>query len=220
MHPYPVNLPPPRADSSDRDYAEFSQLPRLGRTLDRLQRIYGSHRRLQIYDTEYGYVTNPPNRKNHFVSPATAAYYVNWAEYLSWRDPRIATTMQFLLRDPNPIGSGFASGLMFYGGRLKPSYDSYRLPIFLPATSVRRGRKLLVWGCARPARGYGVPQARIEFQPSFRGAFATLTTVTITDPHGYFDLPVKFPSSGAVRLAWSYPSGATVYSRVVDVTVR
>ena len=101
-HPYPVNLPPTRATSNDPDFTEFSQLPRLESSLDRIQRVYGSGKRFPIYITEYGYVTNPPNHSQHFVSPATAAVYINWAEYLSWRSPRIATTMQYLLNDPNP----------------------------------------------------------------------------------------------------------------------
>jgi hypothetical protein len=30
--------------------------------------------------------------------------------------------------------------------------------------------------------------------------------VTITDAAGYFEVPVKFPSSGSVRLQWTYPA--------------
>jgi len=54
-----------------------------------------------------------------------------------------------------------------------------------------------------------------------------LKTVTITDPHGYFDTRMSLPSSGTVRLSWSYPSddplllrGRTVSSRSVSVSVR
>ena len=34
------------------------------------------------------------------VSPALAASYLNWAEYLTWRDPRIRSYDQYLLIDP------------------------------------------------------------------------------------------------------------------------
>ena len=130
-HPYPVNLPPTVASSTDPDYTEFSELPRLASMLDRIQRVYGSGTRFPIYNNEYGYITNPPNHEltalnptSKFVSPTTAAYYINWAEYLSWRNPRIASTMQYLLYDPNPRLApefgGFASGLIFYGGLRKP----------------------------------------------------------------------------------------------------
>ncbi len=243
-HPYPVNLPPTEASSSDPDFAEFSELPRLASTLDRVVRIYGARTRFPVYNNEYGYITNPPNNSSsHFVSPATAASYINWAEYLSWRNPRIASTMQYLLHDPNPRNApefgGFASGLDFYSGARKPEYNAYRLPFFLPVTSTRSGRSLEVWGCVRPAHfasldtGGAPQQVQIQFQRGSHGAFTTLRTVTITSPRGYFDLHMSFPAGGTARLAWSYPANDplltpslttpgdpdTVYSRSVKVTV-
>ena len=244
-HPYPINKPPTQASSTDPDFTEFSELPRLAGALDRLQRIYGSGKRFPIYNNEYGYITNPPNHSSaHFVSPSTAAYYMNWAEYLSWRNPRIANSMQFLLYDPNPTANtpeygGFASGLILYGGARKPGYNAYRLPLFLPVTSARRGRSLEVWGCLRPAHfarldTAGTPQqVQIQFQRGASGAFTTLRTVTVTNTRGYFDLHMTFPASGSVRLTWSYPlddplltpslitpgDADTVYSRTVRVKV-
>lgn len=227
-HPYPFSRPPTEADSKDPDYVEFNEIPRLTSTLDRIQHVYGSSRRFQIYNTEYGYETNPPNASNHFVSPTTAAEYINWAEYLSWRNSRLATTMQFLLNDPNPSSGasvygrgGFAAGLIFYHGPPKADYYAYRMPIFLPVTSTRRGRALEVWGCVRPAHfASGTQQAQIQFQAGSSGAFQTIKTVSITSPVGYIDLRLAFPRSGIVRLAWTSPSGQTLYSRPVAVTVR
>ena len=153
--------------------------------------------------------------------------------------------MQYLLWDPNPTVNvpefgGFASGLVFYGGAPKPGYNAYRLPLFLPITSTRRGRSLEVWGGVRPAHyasldTHGTPQqVQIQFQRGSSGAFTILKTVTITSSRGYFDLHLTFPASGTVRLAWSYPtndplltpslitpgSADTVYSRTVKVTVK
>ena len=253
-HPYPVNLPPNRASSTDPDYTEFSGLNRFAGVLDRLQRIYGSGKRFPIYNNEYGYITNPPNASltplnpnGQFVSPATAAYYINWAEYLSWRNPRIASTMQYLLYDPNPNPrlepeyGGFASGLIFYNsGARKPGYDAYRLPLLLPNTIAQSPRQSLeVWGCVRPAHyarldTQAPQQVQIQFQRGSRGGFTTLRTLTVNTVRGYFDLHMRFPASGSVRLAWAYPKndpllspgkvnppqGATVYSRTVKVTVK
>lgn len=249
-HPYPVNLPPTRASSTDPDFTEFSELPRFAGALDRLQRIYGSGTHFAIYNNEYGYITNPPNRSltslkadSHFVSPATAAAYINWAEYLSYRNPRIASAMQYLLYDPNPLGQpeygGFASGLILYSGVRQPGYDAYRLPLFVPVTSAARGRTLEVWGAVRPApyakADTGTTQrVLIQFQPGGRGAWQTLEAVSITGARGYFDVRLAFPASGSVRLSWTYPAndpllgpglvdppeGATVYSRSVAVTVK
>jgi len=251
-HPYPVNLPPSVASSTDPDYTEFSELPRMASMLDRIQRVYGSGTRFPIYNNEYGYITNPPNHEltalnpnSKFVSPATAAYYLNWAEYLSWRNPRIASTMQYLLYDPNPREApeygGFASGLIFYGGRRKPGYDAYRLPLFLPVTTAKSPRQNLeVWGCVRPAHyarldSSAPQQVEIQFQRGSHGSFTTLRTVTVSNVRGYFDLHMRFAASGSVRLAWTYPKndsmlapgvqldpgeGSTVYSRTARVTVK
>ena len=100
------------------NFVGFSQLQNMIKALDRIQRTYGSRKRFALWNTEYGYITNPPTAAEHYLSPATAAYYDNWAEYLSWKNPRIATAMQYLLYDPNPsVGTpecgGFASGLLY-----------------------------------------------------------------------------------------------------------
>lgn len=242
IHPYPQNLPPTEESSKDPDYVAFSELPRLGRELDRLQGVYGSHTRFPIYNDEYGYITNPPNH-GRYVSPPTAAYYINWAEYLSWRNPRIKTTMQYLLRDPHPTGGNdFASGLEFVNGKPKPSYYSYRLPLYLPVTSAKRGNRLEVWGCARPAHFATLDTGKlqhvqIQFRRGSAGAFQTISTIAIRNFRGYFDLRVRFPASGTVRLAYTYPASnslppaaanpllpayeaMTYYSRYVGVKVR
>ena len=72
-------------------------------------------------------------------------YYLNWAEYISWRDPRIQSTMQYLLGDPLPATlsndyGGFASGLIAFNGTPKPTYDAYRLPLYLPVTATTERR--------------------------------------------------------------------------------
>jgi hypothetical protein len=132
--------------------------------------------------------------------------------------------MQFLLEDPIPTQTleygGFASGLLFSGGKPKPSYDAYRLPVYMPESSVRRNRSALVWGCARPAHAYHQPTLAVQYQSGRHGAFRTIATVSIHNVRGYFETHVRLSSSGALRLAWTYPGGATVYSRVTNVTVR
>ncbi len=233
IHPYPQNQPPTVELSSDPDFVAFPEIPRLESGLDRLARTYGSGAHLAIYNDEYGYITKPPNTGN-FASPATAAFYINWAEYLSWKNPRIATTMQYLLYDPAVTkGADFASGLLFRNGAPKPGYYAYRLPLYLPSTSARRGQSLEVWGAVRPApyeqRATRLPQAaKIQLQ---RGTnWTTVKTVTITNAHGYFDVRVTFPASGEVRLTWSYPKtdpllpknapGATVFSRSQKISIH
>ncbi len=223
-HPYPQGgLPPNSVTPGEPDYADLAALPQLERTLDRLQRAYGSSARYPIYSTEFGYQTDPPEKIARTTSPATAAYYLNWAEYISWRDQRVRSYDQYLLTDP-PKGN-FASGLVFADGVPKRTYDAYRMPLYLPVNSAPGGHPLEVWGCVRPA-GYarletGATQhVEIQWSPGRTGRFRTVMTVPITDPYGYFDVRVPFGSSGAVRLTWTYPHGRpTIHSRTAGVTV-
>jgi len=222
-HPYPQGLAPNTVSPQEPDYTELAATGRLESTLDRLNEIYGSHTHYPIYSTEFGYQTNPPDTENGVVSPQTAAGWMNWAEYITWLDPRQVTFNQYLISDPP--GGAFATGLLTAGGAPKPGYDAYRLPIFLPATATRRGHPLLVWGDVRPAyyaqRQTGRPQrVQIQFAPRGSSTFQTLRTVTIVSSHGFFETSLNFPQSGTVQLVWRYPNGARIASRAVVITLR
>ncbi|HWF74103.1 MAG TPA: hypothetical protein VG186_12200 [Solirubrobacteraceae bacterium] len=224
------------------DYAGIVDLPNLARTLDRLQTAYGSRTRLPIYNTEFGFQTDPPRSTCGcvFLSPATAAYYLNWSEYLEWINPRVRSDAQYLLYDaPGPPGhvtseSGFSSGLASLTGKPKATYAAFQLPLYLPSTSTSSGQALEVWGQVRPApyaeqdSGYQ-QQVQIEFRPSSGGSWTTESTATIINAAGYFRVPITFPSSGSVRLQWSYPSNfaffapyalPAVTSRTQAITIR
>jgi hypothetical protein len=246
VHPYMRWYRPDREKFPDPDYTSLGEIGNLTRSLDRLQRVYGSQKRYPVYDTEFGYITTPPKHDSKefpWVSQNTAAYYLNWAEYISWRNPRIRSFSQYLLYDPIPAKSnndwgGYASGLLTFGKHArKPTYAAWRLPLYLPVTTSGRGRRLEVWGCARPAHfaqaDTGDTQiVEIQFRRGSSGPFTTLRTVPVTDPHGYFDLRMNFPSSGTVRVAWDYPASdgllgsfdpmkpRTAYSRSVAITLR
>ena len=68
---------------------------------------------------------------------------------MAWQDPRVRAMAQFLLVDsaPDPsfpqgsIGywSTFQTGLEYLDGAHKPSFDAYRLPIFVPTPSFHSG---------------------------------------------------------------------------------
>ncbi|MBV9413581.1 MAG: hypothetical protein JO363_01255 [Solirubrobacterales bacterium] len=218
-HPYHLTAPPDaRAPRADPDWVTLADLSKLESALDRIQRVYGSHKRFPIYLTEYGYDTNPPQAGSS-VSLGTQAAYLNQAEYIAWRDPRVQTLSQYLLRD-QPLGYGaqtttYVSGLEFLNGKPKPSFAAYRLPIWLPNVRTRRGRALEVWGCVRPAKLYSSSAVGpVQIQLNGR----TIRSVKVTNPNGYFDVHVAFPGSGNVRLAWNIPHGARIYSRTVRVT--
>ena len=222
-HPYPQGLAPNTVSPQEPDYTELAATGRLESKLDRLNEIYGSHTRYPIYSTEFGYQTNPPDTENGVVSPQTAAAWMNWAEYITWSDPRQVTFNQYLISDPP--GGAFATGLLTAAGTPKPAYDAYRLPLYLPATTTRRGHPLVVWGDVRPAyyaqrQTHRAQHVQIQFAPHGTTSFQTLQTVTIVSSHGFFETSMTFPQSGTVRLAWQYPNRTGIVSRAVVVTLR
>jgi hypothetical protein len=221
-HPYtsqarPVapNVPTslvPGSRRSDPDFADLPEVPRLEGVLDHVNRIYGSHKHYSIWSTEYAYRTRPPDRVG--TSLSNQALWLNQGEYISYKERRISSYDQYLLVDPP--GGSFASGLEFNSRKPKPSLDAYRMPIFLPTTSTRKGRRIEVWGCARPAHLFaGRQKVAIRFRTGSNGPFKTLKTITITNKRGYFDVRMTFPSSGQVKTDFD---GAT--SRTQRITVR
>jgi len=142
--------------------------------------------------------------------------------------------MQYLLRDPtrSVTGSaGFASGLVFTSGVKKATYFAFNLPVWMPTTSFSHRRKVEVWGDARPAvfeRHFGPQSVAIQLQRKGQ-PFVTLNTVKVR-ANGYFDIRMKFPASGAVRLVYTYPTGdlllpatargSTIASRSFNIKVR
>jgi hypothetical protein len=225
FHPYPQGFAPNVRTPDEPDYADLPQVPELERTLDGAITAYGSTTRFPLYDTEFGYQTNPPETITRAINPKLAAAYANQAEYMSWRNPRIVSWDQYLLTDPAPGPGSFDTGLEYYNGTKKALYNAFRLPLFLPVTKTSKGHALEVWGCVRPAHyliGHSpAPQvALIQFKPTTGAEFRTVERVTLTDPYGYFDVRATFPSSGLVRIAWSHPHSAQVRSRTVPITIR
>ena len=210
-HPYELTLPP--TTPSAIDAVSTADLPRLTSTLDGIFRRYGNGRRLPIYNTEFGYETRPPNPRG--VSLARQAQCLNQAEFLTYRNPRVASFSQFLLGD-YPTPTLFHTGLLTSRGGFKPAFSAYRTPIWIPQTFSPSGR-FRVWGLLRPGRRAGVRSAVIQFARAGR-PFANLAGASAASARGYVDRPVTVPASGCIRIAWREPaSGVTIYSRAIAV---
>ena len=223
-HPYSFFLPP-AASMSDQDFAPLSDLSRLETGLDRIFSGYGVHRQLPLYLTEYGYETNPPNPFRG-IPPATQARYLDQAQYMAWKDPRVRALSQFLLVDsapdrkfpPGTIGywSTFQTGLVYQGLKQKPSFSSYPLPIWIPQPRVHGGDSVFVWGMLRAAPNGTKQQAKIQWEGT-GGGYRTVATVSTTDPSGFLTAKVNLPGSGKVRIDWVSPQGKTMHSRAAAV---
>ena len=211
-----------RTKRSDGLWTDLGALGHLTSILDASQRAYGSHKRFPIWNTEYGYWSTPnkttchgPSEGDCALPAARAAFYDNWAEYLSYRNARIASFDQYQLYEPS--SGGWTDGLLSARGAAQATYDAFELPLFLPTTNVGHPANLMVWGGARPATA-AHPDVAIQFKGR-RGGWKTVKTLR-SGFDGFFTTWVHFSASGSVRLAWATGSGATLTSRTQAITVR
>lgn len=214
-HPYELIFAPDRRPTH-RDWATMGNLGDLQRLLTRITHRYGSGRAggVPLYLTEFGYQTNPPDRLG--VSHAKQAAYLNHAEYLAWRNRSVRTLAQFLLVDDEPpIARTFQSGLRTLGGRRKPAYRAYRLPIHVPDRSLHRRQRMTVWGLDRAAPDGARPTAQVQFRARGSKRWRRVATVRGEGVKGYVHRRVRAPGTGLVRLRWDRGT-----SRAVSVRVR
>jgi hypothetical protein len=221
-HPYSL-VTAPRVADANRDDATLSGIPRLTRTLDGAFNVYGESRRLPIWMTEYGYQTNPPD-PTIGISFARQAAWLDDADWLAYRNPRIASFAQFLLvddvprpqykrSDPRYWGS-FQSGLITLQGKHKASYASFRHPVSVIPARVRRGHRLTVFGQLRTAPA-GPVAAQIEFRARGAKSWARVARINVTNVRHFVTARLRAARSGRYRIAWA--GGAT--SRAVAVSV-
>lgn len=228
-HPYGL-LDAPHKRSRYSDDVALADLSRLTRALDRIYRRYGTGRRMSIYSTEYGYQTRPPD-PTIGVRLGVQSKWLNQAEYLTYRNPRVRAHTQFLLYDDGPLGDfrasdrrhwgSWQSGLRFNDGRAKPAYRTYQLPVWINMRTKRRGKGFRIWGLLRPAENGSAQSYRVQYRRGSRGRFRTIKQATTTNPRGYFRTPFKVKRSGQVRVVWEdHARGRTLASRAVSIRVR
>jgi hypothetical protein len=220
---------------TDPNVATLADLPRLEHALDAIFTAYGRATAANgaaggtigppLYLTEYGYKSNPPNPFALF-SQAQQAAYINQGEYMAFTDPRVRAFAQFLLVDDRPKAaaragsrsywSTFQTGLIGFGGEVKPAYTAYRLPVFLPAP--RRGPRVEVWTQLRGARSSTLKTAAVEYLPNGAASFAPLRYVQTTNSRGFIVAHVAVAAGGLLRIAWRDRATGQLYrSRAVRV---
>ena len=227
-HPYGLEVSPSTPDPMP-DQVTIAVLPRLTGTLDRIFRRYRVNRRLPVWLTEYGYQTNPPDPIIG-VSWRRQAAWINEADFIAFRNPRVRSVSQFLVVDDAPNrkvaptdfrywGSTFQSGLVTLEGRHKPSFASYQRPIAVSPMRVRRGRSVLLYGQLRPARNGASLVADVEFRPRGSRAWKRVRRVAVRSFRNTLLQRVRIARSGSLRLTWRDPAGAgrAQRSRAVDV---
>ena len=184
------------------DNATITKLGRITRVLDaarRRGRISGG--RLPIWNTEFGYQSNPPDRFQARLSRIPG--FINEAEWISFRSSRVASFSQYTLTD-DPLGvsrtpsGSWQGGLRFNDGRPKPGvYDAFRMPLFVRLLGPSA---VEVWGAARP--GGAGSQVQVQ-QRSGSGAFANLgAPIAVSNARGYFR--VRYRISRASRRSFRF----------------
>ena len=161
-HPYSMQTTPGARNRDTRaDDVPVAELPALADTLDRLVRMGRlSPANRNIWVTEYGYETNPPDTDEKYT-PGDQARFLPWAEYLAWRVPTVQSFAQFLLRDLPPgafrVGASrkrafgeWQSGLVTTDGRAKLGFAHFRAGIFVERAAHRR---LRIFGRLRVGEG-------------------------------------------------------------------
>lgn len=190
-----------------RDEVMIGTLSRLENALNLAARAGAINGGLPIYLTEFG-VQSTPNRYLG-VSPAKQAEYDAIAEYIAWRDPRVAAFSQYLLRD-DPLGGapgsgarggyvGFQSGLEYVNGKPKPLYYAWPVPLVV----FKEGGHYALWGLVRPTTGATHVTILVKTRGSKR--YRVLKRQQ-TNSLGYWSFTSSVHGT-SWRVQWKSPSG-------------
>jgi hypothetical protein len=192
----------------EKDDVTIGVLSRLSRALDLAASAHGVTSHLPIYLTEFG-VQSKPNRFLG-VPVSQQAEYDAIAEKIAWANPRVSAFSQYLLVD-DPLGGkpgssvnggtiGFQTGLEYLGGKPKPLFFGWPVPLTVSKT----GHGYSLWGLVRPATG--ATKVKVLVQRNGSRKYSTLKTVT-TNSLGYWTLHSS--TKGAHwRVAWTSPTKA------------
>ena len=193
-NPYPVAAgeTPSRSTCRSCDVLTMASLPAIRASVTRL---FGASK--QLWLTEYGYQTNPPDRLLG-VSYAKQAAFIGQAAMRVWKQPGVTMLIQFLVRDEPSVG-GWQSGLFSAGGAAKPAYHAFALPL---AEVSRSGGRVTLWGQVRP----GTRSRSYLLQRSLHGTWTSVGGTAHTDSSGTFVRTVTVPRGSAVRI-WSGDAG-------------
>jgi hypothetical protein len=167
-----------------RDNVTIGVLSRLTRALDYWAHKGRIRRGMPVYLTEFGIQSTPDPYVG--VSYQRQAEYRSISEWYAWRNPRVVSFSQYLMRDDDPRPgskyarySGFESGLRGSSGKAKLAYGGFRLPLVADA----RGKRVYFWGEVRPKNA----RTRVVVQIRKHGSkrWVKLKTVT-TNTRGYW----------------------------------
>ncbi len=202
-HPYTKKAAPTKAPSNP-DEVTMGNIGTLGPLLDTLSAQSGGRipAGLPVFLTEFGYESNPPDRRNG-IPYMRQAEFNQLAEFIAYNEPRVKATTQFLLRDVGPLRKykrnsrmywfTYQSGLITAGGRVKPAAYAYTLPfvVYPGAPGV-----VNVWGQLRFLQNFTEDIAVVMWRPNSKSAWQQVGEPLPTAYRGFFGGAVAAPGPG------------------------
>ncbi len=217
-HPYTRSLAPNVAEK-DPDSITLANFGQLGTLLDSLSATGHIKRDMPLMSTEFGYETKPPDPFAG-VSEQQQADYIALSEALTYFNPRVAASTQFLLRDVAPVRrfkrnsrpywGTYQSGLFTLRDRPKPAAKAYAFPFlaFPAAPTADTGQpQAFVFGQLRfrpdVLPGQATDTVQLQFKPADGSAdWTAFGDPVVTSRLGYFATTVVTPGKGQVRAVW------------------
>ena len=195
--PYEVSSPTTHAINPDDVSApDLGRLTRIEQKALRAGRLLPRAHK-QLWVTEFGYDSNPPNPFG--VSAKTQARWLEQAFYVFWREG-VSTALWYLVRDQpgHNYNVSFFSGVYFFNGKKKISFEAYRFPLVVMPS----GRRATVWGIAPRGGSVAVQhQTGRKWKTLFKlraSAGGTFTRSVSASLHGNFRATV----GGETSLTW------------------
>ena len=215
-HPYTLKRAPTKPEPG-RDIMNVGNVNALPRTLDKIAARTGLlPPEMPIFFTEFGYQTLPPDPFLG-VSHAAQAQYINEADFIAWRHPRIFSVAQFQLfdvppstdfpRDTPAYWRTYQSGLYTALPRAtaKPSVTAYKFPLVVR----RRGGTARIWGQVRFAPNGAIHTITLQTRaPGSSTWVRSGDPVQVTHSQGYFKVKRPTVRGASWRAVWGEPDFA------------
>jgi hypothetical protein len=219
-------LKPPHSSDPQRDNARLGDLGRLERTLDRLSgagRVVATTGRFDVYLTDFGYETYPPDAY-HGVVPEIQSRWLAQAGFLAWRDPRVKALVQDPWKDEPLVVTGprarayggSQAGLLYSDGVVKPALYAFPQPFY--ARLSKDKREVVFWGQVRPGGAHDIvlerrPLNHNDFQPALG---------LRTNGFGYWFLRAPAGAPADYRFSYQVPGAGTsssvrIYSAIEHI---
>lgn len=202
-HPYSIGLTPWQRDPLT-DNVRMADLGRMTSLLGRLNDRGRMKRRMDVWVTEYGYETSPPDPIQRFT-PNHQARFLPEAELLAYFNPNVRSFAQFLLRDlperqastPRLRWRDYQTGLQFADGTPKPAETAFRYPLV-----VRRAgpRAVWLWGLVRPGAGRRSVRVSTPLAGRIWSPVPGLPSIIDTDERGHFAVEANADPDALYRI--------------------